>query len=174
MSLVVIAYPKLSTADFKWLQATRQQKDKFYYKVVRPHFTFVFPTNKLDADTLSQHVKNKIKNFNNIPFELTTAKGLKDDFSDFYHVFLLPSIGNDQISQLHDRLYSGDLRSELRLDLPYISHLGIGSSEDKSEMDNLAEELNRKNLSIKGKIEELTIAEYDGKKVSDLIKFPLN
>lgn len=42
MAYLVVAYPKLSEADFEWVQAYREKNDPRYFSIVKPHFTIVF------------------------------------------------------------------------------------------------------------------------------------
>lgn len=51
MSSVVLGYPIINPANFEWIQSIRKTNDRLY-KVVKPHFTFVFPTSKLSEDDL--------------------------------------------------------------------------------------------------------------------------
>jgi hypothetical protein len=116
MSYVVIAYPKISYADFDWIQTIRQEYDLRQFNVVKPHVTFV----------------------------------------------------------LHDALYTGALESEMRLDIPFIPHMGIGNNQDEKVIQKLVDDVNANKVSIAGAIEELTIAEYDGSKLVDIIGVALH
>jgi hypothetical protein len=56
MALAVVSYPTLSEPDLQWIQEIRKKHDKLFYKVVDPHFTFVFPTGNIDRDSLTKYV----------------------------------------------------------------------------------------------------------------------
>jgi hypothetical protein len=74
--------------------------------------------------------------------------------------------------QLHDKLYSKKLLSNLRLDIAFIPHIGIGNSK---ELDVSEHRINNLDIPfIKGKIGELTIARYDGHSVSEVAVIQLN
>jgi hypothetical protein len=139
-----------------------------YRGVVSAHFTLVFPTQALSADALVAHVRTCASEAEPIGFVLRSALVVADHFTDAWHVFLVPDEGNSQLIKLHDHLYRGQMASELRLDIPYIPHLGIGSNEAAAVCKALADELNDMNLTIEGQISELTIGDYDGKSVRDI------
>jgi len=79
---VVVGYPVIAKKDFEWIQAVRKTNDRLY-SVVEPHFTFVFPTEKLSADELAQHTASKVKQFPRIPISLTEAIVVEDDRTHF-------------------------------------------------------------------------------------------
>lgn len=173
MSFVVIAYPRFAYKDYKWVQTIRKEHDAKMFDVVKPHVTFVFPTNKLSADSLTKHVREHLAEFKSFPVVFDATKVIEDDSKAFTHTFLVPSTGFDQINKLHDLLYVDDLASELRSDIPFIPHVGVGANPDKKAMDKLAESITRSDKSISGTIEELVVCEYDGKRVIDITSIPL-
>lgn len=168
MAYLVLAYPKISKTDYNWIQGTRKKEDKRYYGVVEPHITIVFATDRLDLTELTTHVKDATQDFKSFDILLDSTKTVKDDFQDIYHAFLIPSKGYDEITKLHDVLYTGALESELRQDLPYIPHVGIGTNQIEKPVKELAEQIENDGKKIAGSINELTIVEYDGTKVVDL------
>ena len=94
--------------------------------------------------------------------------------SDDYYIFLIPDEGFSSISFLHDALYLDFMRPHLRLDLPYVPHLGIATNKDKEHLYELARGWNNQALEIRGTINSLTLSSYDGKRVEDIKKFILN
>jgi hypothetical protein len=80
----------------------------------------------------------------------------------------VPDDGYSQIVKLHDKLYSGLLAAEHRLDIDFIPHIGIGTSPDRYECKRMADEWNKKDFNIRGRISKLTIIEYKDKTVTDL------
>jgi 2'-5' RNA ligase len=96
-----------------------------------------------------------------------------DDSSDNYYVFLVPDEGFSDLALLHDALYTRVLVPHLRLDLPYVPHVGIATLKDSRRCKELADELNAKRLRIGGRVDEISVVEYDGKVVTDLRHFRL-
>lgn len=173
MANLALIYPNISKDDFKVIQSIRKRHDPKYYDVVDPHITLVFSTDKVNADELVQHVRNKLSGTKSFNLKFDSAKLIEDDSKEFYHAFLIPSRGFDEINDVHDILYTGVLDSELRRDIPFIPHLGIGTGT-KDEMKKLVNELNDSQIKINGTAEEITIVQYDGNKVSIYFSVPLS
>lgn len=130
MGFLAIAYPDISQRDFDWIQSVRKQYDPKYFDVVKPHVTLVFSTNELGLENFTEHITSKLLNISDFKVKFDSTKLVEDDSKDFYHVFLVPSAGYDEINKMHDSLYEDALRSELRLDIPFIPHLGIGTGSE--------------------------------------------
>ncbi len=174
MQRLVIAYPKLSQSDFDWIQSVRESHDPKYFDVVAPHVTLVFGTQKLSVSELTDHVHEVVADTQAINLRFDAAQVVEDDSGTFFHAFLVPSQGHRQIIQLHDALYAGPLQSELRHDIPFIPHIGIGTSAAESDMTSLADHITSQRITIKATIDGLDIVEYDGHKVFDRAQVPLS
>lgn len=164
MALLVIAYPEISSDDFNKIQEFRKKHDRFY-PVVNPHFTIVFPVEEVKQEEFVSHIKSRCAPFGKIEFTLNCAITVKDSFSEFWDIFLVPDKGNSSLIKLHDELYKGILITHLRIDIPFIPHLGIGNDVDPFHSINLASDLNREDISISGVISTLSIIKFDGEKV---------
>lgn len=173
MSFLVLAYPKISMDDYQFIQSIRRKHDDRYYNVVEPHFTIVFPVFNIDNVSMIKHLEKTCKNTEVIEFVLRTTVIVKDSFSEYTDIFLVPDEGNSQIIKLHDKLYTGILSDALRHDIPFIPHIGIGASTDASEAKRIADEINCQNVFISGKINSLDIVEYEYPKVTTAHKFLL-
>jgi hypothetical protein len=156
--LVAIAYPSLSPEDFAWIQGVRAAHDELYFGVIEPHITFVFPTKTLEADKLAAHVRAASAEVPSFDFVLRCAVVWGDATQPWWHVFLVPEEGFSAIVRLHDRLYTGPLAGELRLDIPFIPHLGIGTSQDPQACKALVDRINDQGVAIDGRIDRLDIA----------------
>jgi 2'-5' RNA ligase len=62
------------------------------------------------------------------PFHIV-LKGVTGSENEY--LFLNVKVGNDQIIELHDRLYSGLLKQYLNRTVAYIPHLTVGRFKDK-------------------------------------------
>lgn len=138
INLLVVNYPTISADDFAWIQDIRQQQDELNFRAIDPHFTLVFPIIESDRVTLVRHIKRSIQCIQPFDFTLRCAILCNDDFSKYTHVFLVPDEGYSKIVKLHDRLYTGILADKLRLDLPFIPHIGIANGS----MSTLSEQMN--------------------------------
>ena len=174
MAYLALAYPDLDPSDYDWIQEIRKNHDTRYFNVVEPHFTLVFSTNKLGLDDFVKHVKEKSEAFRVFDVSLDSARVVEDDSKEFFHEFLIPSKGFDEINKIHDVLYTGPLESELRHDIPFIPHVGIGSSDDTMEAEKVVGMIERAQRPVMGTVSKITIVEFDGKKVTDLQTIPLS
>ncbi|RYD47118.1 MAG: 2'-5' RNA ligase family protein [Verrucomicrobiaceae bacterium] len=173
--LLCLAYPRLSEDDTRLIGNFRREHDKKYVDVVDPHWTMIFPGSSegISQDDLDRHIQSVAEDSAPVDFTCRYALVYDDDGCDDYYVFLVPDEGFSGISLLHDRLYSDFMRPKLRLDIPYVPHIGIATSKDREALHNLATQWNRRGHEISGTIDELTLSSYDGGKVFDLKRFPL-
>ena len=170
MSLVVLAYPQLEKKDYEWIQSFRAKHDERYFKVVEPHFTVVFPVPSVDEKTLIHHVEKAAKRFNQFYFVLRCAQIVKSSFINYTDVFLIPEEGYRIFVKIHDAMYTGILERELRLDIPFIPHMGVGNNSDAYKSKTYADELNKKNIEIVGSIDSLDIVRYETNSVETIKK----
>jgi len=173
MSLAVVNYPSLSKADFQWIQSIREKQDKLLFNVVDPHFTFVFPTEIIDLEILSHHIQNVSEQFE--PFEFIARCVTVGDpaFLGNAHVFLIPDEGFSNIVKIHDAFYKGPLQSKLRLDLPFVPHIGIASDPSLEVCKKLVDELNAQDFEIRGRVKSFDIIEYDDRGTKTIQKIQL-
>lgn len=141
--------------------------------MVKPHFTMVFQIHDLPQNVFCEHVARIAATVESFSFVCRYAMVHDDDSSDDYYVFLVPDEGFSKFSRLHDALYAGPLAPNLRLDIPYVPHIGIATLKDAPECKKLADDLNRLGLSISGEVEEITVVEYNAKVVVDLESYRL-
>lgn len=173
MSFLVLGYPELSPADYAWLQTLRAKYDLLQYAVVGPHFTFVFPVSGLDQDAFVTHIKHQGQGLAGFTFALRCAVVVKDALNAYMHVFLTPEEGYSAMVKLHDRLYTGPLAANLRLDIPFIPHLTVGYDADAHACKRLADELNAQNFSIPGAITALDVVRYEDGRAENIEQITL-
>ncbi len=166
MASLALIYPQLSAEDVAEIQRIRKVHDTRYFGVVEPHITLVFSTDKISTDELVTHVQNTLHDTKAFDLVFDRAKLVENDDGEFFHAFLVPSTGYDEINIIHDALYTGVLASELRHDIPFIPHMGIGTGT-QADMEALVQKLNTEKISIKGRAHEISVVQYDGIKVSD-------
>jgi 2'-5' RNA ligase len=173
MAYLVLAYPELRHEDFELIQDYRKKNDELYFKIVNPHFTIVFPVFDVSQDEFINEIKQNSKDINKFDFTIRCATINKDAFNDYFHAFLVPDEGYSKFVKLHDVLYSDKLKGNLRLDLDFVPHIGIGNSKNKFSCKEMVDEWNRKEFSISGKIKYLTIVNYENDTVTKLHEIEL-
>ena len=165
MAFAVVNYPTFSKDDFDWIQSVRRQHDRLYYDVVDPHVTLVFPTDDICELTLIHHVRQHAEAFP--AFEVVFRCAILGDpsFQEHAHAFLVPDEGFSNVVRLHDRLYTGPLEKELRLDLPFVPHVGIANTPTPAACKVIIDNLNAQAFEIRARVETLHVIGYDGKRV---------
>ena len=173
MSLLALCYPKLRAEDQLFIDGFRDRHDLAYRDVVRAHFTMVFQVRDLAEPVFTEHVARVAERSTPIRFVCRYAMVHNDISSDDYYVFLVPDEGFSELSLLHDALYTDVLAPKLRLDVPYVPHIGVATLKDAGRCKELADELNGQRLSVDGGLDEISVVEYNGKAVTDLRHFRL-
>ncbi len=173
MAYLVLAYPELEKSDFEWIQEYRKKNDLLYYAVVEPHITLVFALGGLGKDEFVEEVKNQIVGFSAFDATFNVATINQDHSGKYFHEFLVPDIGYSNIVKLHDRLYADKFADSLRLDIDYIPHIGIGNSKVSQQSKRRVDEVNAKNISIKGRVASVDIVEYKSGKITSIEKVAL-
>jgi len=173
MSLLALTYPQISDEDYQWIQEFREENDELYHGRIEPHFTLVFPVFNQRPETFIEEIKRRAADHQRIEFAIRCAVMEKDAFTPYWHVLLVPDEGYSCILKLHDQLYSGKLADELRMDLPFIPHIGIGNSIEKWTCKELVDQINYSNLEIKGSINDINVVEYHEERVETIEQIKL-
>jgi 2'-5' RNA ligase len=173
-SLLVVAYPTISNEDLDWIQSVRKCHDELNLEVINPHFTIVFPIFNLEEKVFTNHIKQATQEIEAFNFVIRCAVLGDDAFSEYTHVFLVPDEGYSNTVKLHDRLYKEILVNELRLDIPFVPHIGIANSRDAQICKCLVDELNTKSFEIRGRVESLDVIWDENDKVGTIEKISLN
>jgi 2'-5' RNA ligase len=172
MSLLVLAYPQLPEHDLRWIEDVRATHDPLH-DVVRAHITLVFHVRSVSAEHLIEHVRTITRSVQPFAVVFRGASVVKDAVSDQTNVVLVPDEGNGALVKLHDRLYTGLLTSELRLDIPYIPHITVGGARDPLACKALADELNSREFRLAGTLAEIDVVRYEAGQVDTLVRLPL-
>ena len=166
--LFTVSYPEISVASATLINAFREIHDARHRGMVEAHFTMVFGCAAIGLDEYTNHVAKVAASSKSITFSCKYAMLGADDEDDTAYVFLVPDQGYAEVSLLHDRLYTGPLRAYLRLDLPYIPHITIGTLRSRTEAKALCDELNRNGLCIEGCLTALAVGAIEGGKFINL------
>jgi len=171
--LLTVCYPEIAPRARAFVSEFRRRYDAPRHERIQAHFTIVFGCTALGLDEYTSHVAAVAKASRPINFSCKYAMLGNDDQSEVAYVFLVPDEGNAEISLLHDRLYTGLLRPYLRLDLPYIPHITIGTTASREEAKQLCDELNRIGVSIEGSLLRLTVGHVEDGKFQNLTSHAL-
>ena len=174
MAFLVVTYPKLEQSDFDWIQEYRQQNDPRYFAIVPPHFTIVFAVSDISKEDFIAEVKKQSAGLRKFDFEIKVATINRDDSGEYYHEFLVPDAGYSNIVKIHDKLYAGELAGHLRYDIDFIPHIGIGNADAVEASKKRVDDLNARDVAIKGSVDTLDIIEYSGGPVQTIEKIQLS
>jgi 2'-5' RNA ligase len=169
-TLAVVAFPKLSPADYEWVEAIRARHDPQAPRI-RAHLTLVFPAD-LSADSVAGHVAVVARRGGPVAFTARGVRAHREDPGDPY-LFLVPDEGHDEIAALHARLNEGPLRGHLRHDPPYLPHITIGRCGTFQECQRLADDLNREGRTIEGVVSTLELLDVGSVEIRSMATFPL-
>lgn len=166
--LAVIAYPNFSPPDEAIIEQSRRENPALGYQLIPPHFTVVFSTTAFTVEALEVHVQEQVASQQQIPFVIRCALPFRDVLSANTYLYLVPDEGFSAIVRLHDRLYTGALAGELRLDIPFVPHITVGYAEDALYVKQAADGLNAQNLAMQGLINALEIVELANQGIQPL------
>ncbi len=118
MFYALVHYPKINTER---INEFRRKYDP-HVDLIEPHITFVFlvPGSVGEAN-LVRHIESVLGNWRPFPIHL---KGLQKAWDHW--LFLVLAQGNENVTRLHQELYTGVLAAYHRPDIEFIPHLGLG------------------------------------------------
>jgi hypothetical protein len=149
-SLAAVIFPLFDTAGAERIATLRKTYDPTPAIAIARHITLIFPTALLDEATLKAHVEAQARGI--VPFDvvLRSAIAHRDRVGTRSLLYLLPRVGAERLSLLHDRLYGGLMMSELRRSEPYLAHLTLGAFDSFAGAEAAASLLNRQDLHLAG------------------------
>jgi 2'-5' RNA ligase len=172
-ALYTLGYPTLSETDAAFIQRFRSEHDLRYRDVVAPHFTLVFGCAAVAEEQYLQHVAAVAAQRPAVRFSCRYAMLGGDDQDQTAYVFLVPDEGYSDLSLLHDRLYRGPLEPHLRLDIPYIPHITIGTLSERGHAKELCDQLNREGVQIDGRVESVSVGAMENGRIQIRASYPL-
>jgi 2'-5' RNA ligase len=170
-TLYTLAYPALTNDDTLRIQEFRRVHDP-HYNVVQAHFTLVFGCGDVADVAYLDHIEAVARTASPIQFVCRYAM-LGADAAGTPHIFLVPDEGYSGLSLLHDALYRGVLAELLRLDIPFVPHITIGSFVGRVAAKRLCDELNAAELEIRGVVNALTVAMREAHSICSIETFLL-
>lgn len=167
MHYVVLIYPNISEHDYKMIQGIRKTSDK-QFSIVKPHFTLIFPTDKVSSSEILQHIKTVKLSTQPFNFTLTKAVVEENIYPTYFQIQLVANQPIAEIIEIHDSLYVDILANELREDIPYVPHITVASNKSRELMQQLADKINKSGIAIEGRVDKITMSSFDGTAVVDI------
>jgi len=157
--------------DLSRIESVRRIHDP-HHGLVEPHATLVFGFERPLLDHIVGHVRDLAARFAPIACRFDSVRAVRDVAGSGGHLFLIPTRGAAEIVALHEALYEGPLRSELRAEIPFIPHVTIGRLDDHVEAEALAERLSS-GLDMAARLTRLDLVAFDGGPVAPVASWPL-
>lgn len=153
------SFPPLSSLDEQIIGFRDQHDPKAL--LVAPHVTLVYPTGITSESVFIDHVARVARTVRSFSANFATALVMPNHTSLGVtgDIFLVPDEGFGDIVRLRDKLYTGTLKTEMRLDIPFIPHLTIGSALELNDARRLVDGLNAKRFSFRVPIDHVAVVE---------------
>jgi len=165
--LAVVFFPKI---NLEKINTFREKYDPNWH-IIPPHITIVSPVSGISENQLEEHVDNVIKDLSYFSIRLTTLTKTIDD-----NLFLRVKKGNDEIVNLHDKLYSGILAPYVPTDFPFVPHVTLGdfrmsnNTLDKMLYAKAYREAQDLNLDMFCQFDAVSVIKGDGTTPAKIIK----
>lgn len=155
MKRSIILFPSFDNINI--IKSIREKYDPLA-NCIAPHITIVFPFDSdISTEDLKLHFNKVLKGIKKFNVKLKDFTG---DFRDGY-LFLNVKKGNDNIIELHDKLYSEILESFLFRKVTYCPHLTVGRLHQQIEFDKAMDELGCYGESFETVIDKIYIENID-------------
>ena len=125
----ILIFPK-----FKNINKIQELRNKYdpLANLVAPHITIAFPfSDNISNEELIRKLTNILEDFK--PFTII-FKGIS--LSKDNYIFLNCIQGNQEIIQLHDKIYEQILPSHFKKSIKYVPHITLGTANTIQELDS--------------------------------------
>lgn len=150
----IVIFPEFSNIEL--IDKLRKDYDPLVDKIP-PHITVVFPFESSHSQNeLKEHLQNALKRFNSFDIRLTGITGAERGY-----LFLNVKKGNDQIIELHDRLYSGILATYRFRKTTYFPHLTVGRLKSSALYNSALQMTKEFNHEFVATVEKVALESID-------------
>ncbi len=151
----IVVFPK-----FDGLHLIEQLRRRFdpLVSVIKAHITLVFPfESDLTTEQLHSHIRRAVHDIH--PFRVRLQGIIEQEGG---YLFLNVTRGNNQLIELHDRLYSGLLAAYLSSEHTYVPHVTVGHLTDRTAFVEALEATKAVNTSFQATVSEVTLYRVAG------------
>lgn len=125
----ILIFPKFE--NIYLIQNIRNKFDPLA-NLIAPHITLAFPfLDNISNEELIKNLSNLLMNYQSFSI---TFKGIS--LSSDNYIFLNCTKGNQEIIQLHDKIYEQILPSHFKNSIKYIPHITLGKANNIQELDS--------------------------------------
>ncbi len=161
-NLYAAFFPDLS--QHTWIFEFRKLHDP-KAAFVAPHITLINPTSDFADVAMADEVRRTAEKTNKFEAIFRSAIVMPELINEgkySAYVFLVPDEGFSRIINLRNELYSGMLKTSLRLDIPFVPHITIGSGLSLDIAKELVDNLNSKPIEIRTLVDKVSLVEISG------------
>jgi 2'-5' RNA ligase len=170
--LYTVAFPTLADADARFVARIRARHDR-QVSLLGPHFTLLFGCDAVDEAVYVDHVRAIAARTPAFAFRCQEAEPDADEGKGKGYVYLVPALGRDALTALHDALYTGPLAPFLRADLHFVPHITVGHGDDMAGAARLCDDLNATAIDVAGTIDALVVGCVEHGRFLELARFAL-
>ncbi|WP_432403732.1 2'-5' RNA ligase family protein [Wukongibacter sp. M2B1] len=156
--------------EFENIKKIDELREKYDPAVnnVAPHITLVFPfESNIESSNIREHIEKNIKGIK--PFEVE-LKGISGESNNY--LFLNVIKGNEELTELHNRLYTGmleEFKPEFLRNTKFKPHLTVGKIHDNEEFEKALKSTESFNKVFKTVVKRITV-EIIGKNQESIIE----
>jgi 2'-5' RNA ligase len=157
--LYVVAWPVLAEADDTALRRLRAQYHPREAGVIGPHFTLVFGA----APDREAALRATLGGIGQRPFWFMIERIVRSDL----YLYAEPSDGAAELTGLYETLNSAPGGE------PFEPHITLGIFQQAAEAEQVARIVERQQLPMRGRIEELALLRREGERLETLATYRL-
>jgi 2'-5' RNA ligase len=169
--LYTLAFPTLNDADARFVGAIRARHDR-HSGILGPHFTLLFGCDAVDEATCIDHVRAIAAATRAFAIHCSDAEPDADDDGKGV-VYLVPDVGRDGVTALHDALYTGPMAPFLRADRAFVAHMTVGHAADVAAAERLSDALNTDGIDVRGSVDAVVVGCVEHGRWVELARFAL-
>jgi 2'-5' RNA ligase len=170
--IYVLAYPRFEPRVARNIAAFRSAHEPERAILVDPHITLVFGVRIAEPGAFAAFCQRAASRAREIPVEFSGSEIGYDPFEKTHKLFLVSSVGTDDLLALHERLYDGPHRRTLHPGISFKPHMTVASNRDQSIIERL-DVMEIGSFPIAGRICALEVVELADNKLHLLQSIPL-
>lgn len=156
----IVIFPEIK--NMKGIHEIREKYDSLY-NYIAPHITLVFPfESEISTEEMIAHVEKALEGFEGFYLSMRGVTGSPEGY-----IFLDVKKGNDQIIELHERLYEGILKEYHYRFIPYTPHLTLGRLGDPEKHKEAVTSLFEFNDVFEAEVKKLVVLDLGKEKATE-------
>ena len=135
--IYVLAYPEFEPNSARQIDHFRSCHEPERAKLVPPHITLVFELKDVDPRDILTLCERMAGNAPRLAIEFASSEVVYDPFEHRHKLLLLCGQGGDALISLHNQIYDGLHRVELKPEIAYHPHVTVATHVDRTIIERL-------------------------------------